>query len=265
MHLYSFADRKSTTQKIARSSKSYRQNPPRPLPCLPCAFQDRCWRRSVWQAMRCTWSLPSCTQNSPAWQCSWSIYKSSICHVTPANVGPSSSASSTSRMGSKAAGTGSIPKQSCKLILPISWQTGIEWKHHRFGVSKNRKKSWRVCCAKSIFAMWHHVHLEHEIVWGRIPAQIPSRKKKLVFRSVSPAWIFQLARQPENSSSTAPPELSESPGAATGGHAKHFNGQFSRFNSTTNSSSRTPFPQPSHVPPWWPSLSATVAHPAKLT
>ena len=58
-------------------------------------------------------------------------------------------------------------------------------------------------------------------MWARIPAQIPSRKKKLVFRSVSPAWIFQLARQPANSSSTAPPELSESPGAATGGHATH--------------------------------------------
>lgn len=58
-------------------------------------------------------------------------------------------------------------------------------------------------------------------MWGRIPAQIPSRKKKLVLRSVSPAWIFQLARQPANSSSTAPPELSESPGAATGGHATH--------------------------------------------
>ena len=46
------------------------------------------------------------------------------------------------------------------------------------GEQKFVKKSWRVCCAKSIFAMWHHVHLEHEIVWARIPAQIPSRKKK---------------------------------------------------------------------------------------
>ena len=47
-----------------------------------------------------------------------------------------------------------------------------------FGWAKFVKKSWRVCCAKSIFAMWHHVHLEHEIVWARIPAQIPSRKNK---------------------------------------------------------------------------------------
>ena len=111
----------------------------------------------------------------------------------------------------------------CGLGEPLQWNNNFHFSIHCRKMPKNNS---------TLTVISYHQLSKHHLVVG-LSSHCEKllyihrflldsfEEKKLAIRSVSPAWIFQLARQPANSSSTAPPELSESPGAdAICKHAK---------------------------------------------